>query len=96
MPDESGPQIRMPWFQGKPEEKIERYFRELERLKIIYEWNEQKTLNMALHGLKGRADDWVQGLGAAGKDTFAHLKASMIEIFGDKRRYGKNRPTSLL
>ena len=85
MPDESGPQIRMPWFQGKPEEKIERYFRELERLKIIYEWNEQKTLNMALHGLKGRADDWVQGLGAAGKDTFAHLKASMIEIFGDKR-----------
>ena len=85
MPDESGPQIRMPWFQGKPEEKVERYFRELERLKIIYEWNEQKTLNMALHGLKGRADDWVQGLGAAGKDTFAHLKASMIEIFGDKR-----------
>ena len=85
MPDESGPQIRMPWFQGKPEEKVERYFRELERLKIIYEWNEQKTLNMALHGLKGRADDWVQGLGAAGKDTFAHLKASMLEIFGDKR-----------
>ena len=35
MPDESGPQIRMPWFQGKPEEKVERYFRELERLKIL-------------------------------------------------------------
>ena len=47
MPDESGPQIRMPWFQGKPEEKVERYFRELERLKIIYEWNEQKTLNIS-------------------------------------------------
>ena len=85
MPEDSGPQIRMPWFQGKPEEKVERYFRELERLKIIYEWNEQKTLNMALHGLKGRADDWVQGREAGDKDTFAHLKASMIKILGDKR-----------
>ena len=68
MPDESGPQIRMPWFQGKPEEKVERYFRELERLKAIYEWNEAKTINMALHGWRGRTD------------TFAHLKESMIKI----------------
>ena len=37
---------------------MERYFRELKRLKLIYEWNEAKTLNMALHGLKGRADDF--------------------------------------
>ena len=85
MPDDSGPQIRMPWFQGKPEEKVERYFRELERLKLIYEWNEAKTFNMALHGLKGRADDWAQGLDAGEKDTFANLKKSIIKIFGDKR-----------
>ena len=85
MPDDSGPQIRKPWFQGKPEEKVERYFRELERLKLIYEWNEQKTLNMALHGLKGRADDSAQGLDAGEKDAFAYLKASMIKIFRDKR-----------
>ena len=64
---------------------MERYFRELERLKLIYEWNEAKTLNMALHGFKGRADDWAQGLDAGEKDTFAHLKTSMIKIFGDKR-----------
>ena len=32
---------------------------------------------MALHGLKGRADDWAQGLEAGEKDTFAHLKASI-------------------
>ena len=85
MPDDSGLQIRMPWFQGKPEIKVERYFRELERLKLIYEWIEAKTLNMALHGFKGRADDWAQGLDAGEKDTFAYLKTSMIKIFGDKR-----------
>lgn len=85
MPDETGPQIRMPWFQGKPDEKVERYFRELERLKAIYDWTDAKLLNMALHGLRGRADDWVQGLTAAEKDTFAHLKESMCKIFGDQR-----------
>ena len=73
----------MHWFHGKPDEKVERYFRELERLKAIYGWDEPKTLYMSLHGLKGRADDWVHGLEAAEKDTFLHLKESMI--FGDCR-----------
>ena len=85
MPDEVGPQIRMPWFQGKPEEKVERYFRELERLKVIYGWDDPKTLNMALHGLKGRADDWANGLQPAEKDTSDHLRTSMVKIFGDRR-----------
>ena len=40
---------------------------------------------MALHGLKGRADDWAHGLTQGEKDTFAHLKESMIKIFGDRR-----------
>ena len=85
MAAEVGPQIRMPWFQGKPEEKIERYFRELERLKVIYTWDEPKTLNMALHGQRGRADVWAHGLPPGEKDTFAHLKAAMSKIFGDRR-----------
>ena len=85
MPDEAGPQIRMPWFHGKPDEKVERYFRELERLKAIYGWDEPKTLNMSLHSLKRRADDWAHGLEAVEKDTFQHLKESMNKIFGDDR-----------
>ena len=85
MPDEAVPQIRMPWFHGKPDEKVERYFRELERLQAIYGWDEPKTLNMSLHGLKGRADDWAHGLEATEIDTFLHLKESMIKIFGDRR-----------
>ena len=40
---------------------------------------------MSLHGLKGRADDWAHGLEAIEKDTFQHLKESMIKIFGDRR-----------
>ena len=68
--DEASPQIRMPWFHGKPDEKVERYFRELERLKAIYGWDEPKTLNMSLHGLKGRADDWAHGLEAVKKGHF--------------------------
>ena len=40
MPDEADPQIRMPWFHGKPDEKVERYFRELERLKDRLLWLE--------------------------------------------------------
>ena len=55
MPGEAGPQIRMPWFHGKPDEKVERYFRELERLKAIYGLDEPKTLNMSLHGLRTMA-----------------------------------------
>ena len=82
MAAEVGPQIRMPWFQGKPEEK--RYFRELERLKVIYTCDEPKTLNMALHGLRGRADDWAHSLLPGEKDTFAHLKAAMSKIFVDR------------
>ena len=85
MAGEAGPQIRMAWFQGKPEEKVERYFRELERLKVIYTWDEPKTLNMALHGLKGMADDWAHGLTTPEKNKFTHLKDSMIKIFGDRR-----------
>ena len=85
MPDEAGPQSRMPWFNGKPDEKVERYFRELKRLKAIYGWDEPNTLNMSLHGLKGRADDWAHGLEATEKDTFIHLKESMTTIFGDRR-----------
>ena len=85
MPDEAGPQITMPWFHGKPDEKVERYFRELERLKAIYGWDEPKTLNMSLHGLKGRADDWAHGLEVSERDTFIHLKESMTQIFGDHR-----------
>ena len=85
MPDEAGPQIRMPWFHGKPDEKVERYFRELESLKAIYGWDEPKTLNMSLHGLKGRADDWAHGLEAVEKDTFQNLKESMTKIFRDRR-----------
>ena len=94
MPDDSGPQIRMPWFQGKPGEKVERYIRELERLKLIHEWNEAKTLSMALHGLKGRADDWAQELDAGEKEIFAKLKKSMIKIFWDNI-CGRSRLTSL-
>ena len=91
MPDEAGPQIRMPWFHGKPDEKVERSFRELERLKAIYGWDEPKTLNMTLHGLKGRADDWAHGLEAVEKNTFQHLKESMIKIFGDRRAVWQNQ-----
>ena len=40
---------------------------------------------MALHGLRGRADDWAHGLPPGEKDTFAHLKAAMSKIFGDRR-----------
>ena len=33
MPDEAGPQIRMPWFHGKPDETVERYLGSLRDLK---------------------------------------------------------------
>ena len=70
-----GPNIRLPWFNGK-EEQVEKYFRELKRLKFIYDWSDDHLLNMALLGLKGRADE---------KDTFVKLETQMVKIFGDRR-----------
>ena len=43
-----GPNIRLPWFNGKEEEQVEKYFRELKRLKVIYDWSDDHLLNMAL------------------------------------------------
>ena len=33
---ERGPSVRLPWFTGKEDEHVEKYFRELKRLKAIY------------------------------------------------------------
>ena len=74
---ERGPSIRLPCFTGKEGEQVEKYFRELKRLKAIYKWQDDHLLNMSLLGLKGRADDWASAL-----DSFAKLEEA---IFGDKR-----------
>ena len=47
---ERGPSIRLPWFTGKEEEQVEKYFRELKRLKAIYNWQDDHLLNMSLLG----------------------------------------------
>ena len=80
-----GPNIRLPWFHGKEDEQVEKYFRELKRLKTIYDWTDDHLLNMALLGLKGRADDWAGAIPDADKDTFAKLETQMVKIFGDRR-----------
>ena len=67
---ERGPSIRLPWFTGKEDEQVEKYFRELKRLKAIYKWQDDHLLNMRLLGLKGRVDDWASALDDADKDTF--------------------------
>ena len=82
---ERGPSIRLPWFTGKEDEQVEKYFRELKRLKVIYKWQDDHLLNMSLLGLKGRADDWASAIADADKDTFAKLEEAMTKIFGDKR-----------
>ena len=48
-------------------------------------------LKIARLSLKGRADDWAHGLEAVEKDTFQHLKESMIKIFGDGRAVGQKQ-----
>ena len=80
-----GPNIRLPWFHGKEDEQVEKYFRELKRLKTIYDWTNDHLLNMTLLGLKGRADDWAGALPDADKDTFDKLETQMVKIFGDRR-----------
>ena len=80
-----GPNIRLPWFHGKEDEQVEKYFRELKRLKTIYDWTNDHLLNMTLLGLKGRADDWAGALPDAEKDTFDKLETQMVKIFGDRR-----------
>ena len=82
---ERGPSIRLPWFTGKEDEQVEKYFRELKRLKAIYKWQDDRLLNMSLMGLKGSADDWASALDDADKDTFAKLEETMTKIFGDKQ-----------
>ena len=72
-------------FHGKEDEQVEKYFRELKRLKTIYDWTNDHLLNMTLLGLKGRADDWAGALPDADKDTFDKLEAQMVKIFGDRR-----------
>ena len=72
-PHQRGPNIRLPWFHGKEDEQVEKYFRELKRLKTIYDWTPDHLLNMTLLGLKGRADDWAGALPDADKDTFDKL-----------------------
>ena len=84
-PHQRGPNIRLPWFHGKEDEQVEKYFRELKRLKTIYDWTNDHLLNMTLLGLKGRADDWAGALPDADKDTFDKLEAQMVKIFGDRR-----------
>ena len=81
---ERGPSIRLPWFSGKEDEQVEKYFRELKRLKAIYKWQDDHLLNMSLLGLKGRADDWASAIADADKDTFTKLEEAM-KIFRDKR-----------
>ena len=76
--------IRLPWFTGKENEQVEKYFRELKRLKAIYKWRDDHLLNMSLLGLKGRADDWASALDDADKDTFAKLEEAKTKFFGDK------------
>ena len=74
-----------PSYSGRPDERVDQYFSELENLALIYEWGEAKKLAMTMHGLKDKAGDWVKTLGAGSKDTFAHLKEAMTNIFGDRR-----------
>ena len=71
--------------EGKEDEQVEKYFRELKRLKTIYDWTADHLLNMTLLGLKGRADDWAGALPDADKDTFDKLETQMVKIFGDRR-----------
>ena len=82
---ERGPSIRLPWFTGKEDEQVEKYFRELKILKAIYKWQDDHLLNMSLFGLRGRADDWASALDDADKATFAKLEEAMTKIFEDKR-----------
>ena len=82
---ERGPSIRLPWFTGKEDEQVEKFFRELKRLKAIYKWQDNHLLNMSLLGLRGRADDWASALPDGDKNTFAKLEENMLKIFGDKR-----------
>ena len=79
MPDDKGgPSLRLPSYSGKPDERIDQYFSEIENLALIYEWGEPKKL-------KDKAGDWVKTLDAGKKDTFAHLKEAITDIFGDRR-----------
>ena len=80
-----GPNIRLPWFNGKEEEQVKKYFQELKRLKVFYDWSDDHLLNMALLGLKGRADNWAGQLNDNEKDTFVKLETQMVKIFGDRR-----------
>ena len=48
----------------------------LSLIKAIYGWDEPKTLNMSIHGLKGRAHDWAHGLEAAEKNLSNILRKS--------------------
>ena len=80
-----GPSIRLPWFYGKEDEQVEKYFRELKRLKIIYGWNDDNLLNMILLGLKDKADDWASALADDEKDTPEKLEDNMKKIFCDRR-----------
>ena len=59
---ERGTSIWLPWFTGKQDEQVEKYIRELKRLKAIYKWQDDHLLNMSLLGLRGRADDWASAL----------------------------------
>ena len=84
---ERGPSIRLIWFTEKEDEQVEKYFRELNRLKAIYKWQDDPLLNMSLLGLRGRADNWASALNDADKDTFVKLEEAMTKIFGDKRAH---------
>ena len=50
----------------------------------IYKWDIATKLAFALHGMKARAADWVNTLGATEKATFDNLKYAMTKIFGDR------------
>ena len=89
-----GPNIRLPWFHGKEDEQVEKYFRELKRLKTIYDWTNDHLLNMTLLGLKGRADDWAGALPDADKDTFDKLETQMVRFLGIEGQNGRNTQNS--
>ena len=79
------PNLKLPAYGGTNEEFVENYFDKVDSMATIYGWQAPQKLAMAMHGLTGRAADWVKTLPADDKNEYEALKKKMKDIFGDKR-----------
>ena len=79
------PNLPLPTFSGLSNECVLTYFDEIESMARIYNWPEGHILAMALHGLKGRAHDWMKALDSSSRSSYRFFRSRLTDIFKDKR-----------